>query len=252
VTAGPADRHAAADHHTAAGHDAAAGRGCLRASHADREHVIDVLKAAFVQGRLTRDDLEARAGRTFTARTHADLAALTADLPAGLAVARAARRPARASARPPVTKAVLACAGAATAPALTLIAIATDSESLARWMFLVAVVYIVAWLAAGAQMLDTWYRRRSRGQLPPRRVPRGRALDGGQDGPAGGDLTACAARADRPARRTPARAWSHPARAPVTAGTPGPAPAPGPAGHDVTSASRRRYFCSRTRRLAAS
>jgi hypothetical protein len=117
-------------------------------------------------------------------------------------------------------------------------------------MFLVAVVYIVAWLAAGAQMLDTWYRRRSRGQLPPRRVPRGRALDGGQDGPAGGDLTACAARADRPAGRPPGHGVIR--RAPVTAGTPGPAPAPGPAGHDVTSASRRRYFCSRTRRLAAS
>jgi hypothetical protein len=29
-------------------------------------------------------------------------------------------------------------------------------------VFLVAVVYIVAWLAAGAQMLDTWYQRRSR------------------------------------------------------------------------------------------
>jgi predicted RNA-binding Zn ribbon-like protein len=156
VTAGPADHHIAAGHHTAA------GRGCLRASHADREHVIDVLKAAFVQGRLTKDELDARAGQAFAARTSADLAALTADLPAGLAVARAARRPARAPARPPVTKAVIACAGAATAPALTLIAFGTDSESLAKWVFLVAVVYIVAWLAAGAQMLDTWYQRRSR------------------------------------------------------------------------------------------
>jgi hypothetical protein len=180
VTAGSADHHTAADHHTT-GHHAPAGRGRPRASHADREHVIDVLKAAFVQGRLTKDELDMRAGRTFAARTHADLAALTADLPAGLAVPRAAGMPAQDPARPPVTKAVLACAGAAVAPALTLIAIATDSESLARWVFLVAVVYIVAWLAAGAQMLDTSYRRRSRGQLPPRRVRRGQALDGGQD-----------------------------------------------------------------------
>jgi hypothetical protein len=210
--------------------------------------VIDVLKAAFVQGRLTKDELEARAGQTFAARTHADLAALTADLPAGLTVARAARRPARAPAPPPVTKAVLACAGAATAPALTLIAIATDSESLAKWLFLVAVVYIVAWLAAGAQMLDTWYRRRSRGQLPPRRVRRGRALDGRQDGTTGGDLTAWAARADPPARRPPGHGVSRPARRSL----PGPASARGPAGHDVTSGSRRCYFCSRTRRLAAS
>ena len=61
----------------------AAGRGCLRASHADREHVIDVLKAAFVQGRLTKDELDLRVGQTFASRTFADLTALTADLPAG-------------------------------------------------------------------------------------------------------------------------------------------------------------------------
>ena len=34
---------------------AAAGRGRLRASQLDREHVIDMLKAAFVQGLITRD-----------------------------------------------------------------------------------------------------------------------------------------------------------------------------------------------------
>jgi hypothetical protein len=55
----------------------------LRASHADREHVIDVLKAAFVQGRLTKDELDLRVGQTFASRTFADLTALTADLPAG-------------------------------------------------------------------------------------------------------------------------------------------------------------------------
>jgi Domain of unknown function (DUF1707) len=41
--------------------------------------VIDVLKAAFVQGRLTRDEFDARVGRAFTSRTYADLAAVTAD-----------------------------------------------------------------------------------------------------------------------------------------------------------------------------
>ena len=47
----------------------AAARGYLRASHADREQVIGVLKAAFVQGRLTKDELDARAGQAFAART---------------------------------------------------------------------------------------------------------------------------------------------------------------------------------------
>ena len=63
----------------------AAGRGHLRASHADREQVIGTLKAAFVQGRLTKDEFDLRVGQTLAARTYAELAALTADLPAGLA-----------------------------------------------------------------------------------------------------------------------------------------------------------------------
>ena len=51
---------------------AAAGRGRIRAGHADREQVIEALKNAFVQGRLTRDELDTRAGRTLAARTRAD------------------------------------------------------------------------------------------------------------------------------------------------------------------------------------
>jgi hypothetical protein len=61
---------------------AAAADGHLRAAHADREQVIAVLKAAFVQGRLTKDELEARAGQAFAAKTYAELATLTADIPA--------------------------------------------------------------------------------------------------------------------------------------------------------------------------
>ncbi len=62
----------------------AAGRGCLRASHADREQVIDTLKTAFVRGVLVKDEFDLRVGLTFAARTNAELAALTADLPAKL------------------------------------------------------------------------------------------------------------------------------------------------------------------------
>jgi Domain of unknown function (DUF1707) len=63
----------------------AAGRGHMRAGHADRERVVAVLKAAYVQGQLTKDELEVRAGQAFAARTYAELAALTADLPVGTA-----------------------------------------------------------------------------------------------------------------------------------------------------------------------
>jgi Domain of unknown function (DUF1707) len=93
---------------------AALGRGHLRACHADREQVIGVLKAAFVQGRLGRDELNARVGQALAARTYADLATLTADLPAGLAAAEPPYQPARGRAPRPVrTAAWLMCLGAA-------------------------------------------------------------------------------------------------------------------------------------------
>ena len=60
---------------------AAASGGRLRAGHADREQVIEALKDAFADGRLTKDELEARTGQTLAARTRADLAALTAGIP---------------------------------------------------------------------------------------------------------------------------------------------------------------------------
>jgi hypothetical protein len=73
----------------------------VRASDADRERVVDALKAAFVQGLLTKDDLGIRAGQALAARTYGDLAAIMAGIPAAPAsagLARAARpgRPGRA------------------------------------------------------------------------------------------------------------------------------------------------------------
>jgi uncharacterized protein len=58
------------------------GRGRLRASDADREQVIDTLKAAFVQDRLTRDQLGVRAGQALVSRTYAELAAVSDGIPA--------------------------------------------------------------------------------------------------------------------------------------------------------------------------
>ena len=64
-----------------------AGRGHMRAAQADREQAITVLKAAYAQGRLTKDELEVRAGQAFASRTYAELGALTADIPADLPTA---------------------------------------------------------------------------------------------------------------------------------------------------------------------
>jgi len=85
----------------------AAGRGGLRSSDADREQVIDTLKAAFVQGRLTRDELGRRTGRALESRTYAELAAVTDGIPPA-PEPRPPLKPARAHARKPVNKKVVA------------------------------------------------------------------------------------------------------------------------------------------------
>jgi hypothetical protein len=55
----------------------------VKASDADREHVIGVLREAFAEGRLTAEEHSARVGQAYGARTYAELAAVSADLPAG-------------------------------------------------------------------------------------------------------------------------------------------------------------------------
>ena len=82
---------------------AAAG---LRASRADRERVIDLLKAAFAQGRLDKDEFDARIGQALASRTYPELAAVTAGIPAGLTAALPRRPPARAGRRIPFNTAV--------------------------------------------------------------------------------------------------------------------------------------------------
>jgi Domain of unknown function (DUF1707) len=74
---------------TAGREDGTAGElGQLRTSRADREQAIDVLKAAFVQGRLTKDEFDLRVGQVLASRTYADLDALTADIPDGITSAQ--------------------------------------------------------------------------------------------------------------------------------------------------------------------
>ena len=66
----------------------AAGRGYLRVSHAEREQVIGTLKAAFVHGRLVKDEFDLRVSQALASRTYAELAAVPAGLPAVPAAAQ--------------------------------------------------------------------------------------------------------------------------------------------------------------------
>jgi hypothetical protein len=72
----------------------------MRASHADRERVIDTVKAAFARGQLTAGELDARVGQALTARTYAELAAVTLSIPARSDLARPPK-PARTQPRQP-------------------------------------------------------------------------------------------------------------------------------------------------------
>jgi uncharacterized membrane protein len=55
----------------------------VRASDADRERLVEVLKNGFAEGRLTQDEYNLRMGHAYTARTYGELGALVADLPGG-------------------------------------------------------------------------------------------------------------------------------------------------------------------------
>ena len=86
------------------GDNAAAARGRddgrFRVSRGDREQVIELLKTAFVDERLTTEELDARVGQALTSRTRADLAAVTADIPAGPNVGQPPREAAQAHGQP--------------------------------------------------------------------------------------------------------------------------------------------------------
>jgi len=55
----------------------------MLASSADRERAIDVAKAAYGEGRLTKEEFDHRVNRIAAARTYGDLSMTISDLPAG-------------------------------------------------------------------------------------------------------------------------------------------------------------------------
>jgi hypothetical protein len=149
---------------------AAEGRshGDLRAGHADRDQAIGTLKAAYVQGRLTEDELDARVEQVYASRTYAELAEVTADIPAELTRARPPRDPWRA------TKVAWGVVYALILPGLmTLVALPggpapTTGREVVTYF---AVVYAIFWVLGVSVMVACRLEKRSGGQLPPRSAP---------------------------------------------------------------------------------
>lgn len=134
----------------------AGGQGHLQLPHADREEVIDVLKTAFVDGRLDRDELDLRVGQALASRTYPDLAALTADIPARLARARPPG-----PAREPVSKAAVVAMACATAALVGMFPVMMMRPPWPRFVLPVAALWFVlvmavptGWLALLQEWLD--------------------------------------------------------------------------------------------------
>jgi Domain of unknown function (DUF1707) len=158
--AGPGDQIAAG----------AGGHSHLRASHADRKQVIDLLKAAFVQGRLARDEFELRVGQALASQTYADLAALTADIPAELTGAQPAEC-ARTSADKEAVTAV-ACVSAAWLSIWVPVVIVDGINSLANLVLVVVLICVVPVSLLGFLLYHAWLDQRA-GRPPSQGLPPG-------------------------------------------------------------------------------
>ena len=174
MVAGPGDERAAAE---------GRGRGQFRASHADREQVIGTLKAAFVQGMLAKDEFDQRVGQAFAARTCAELAVLTADLPVG-PIAAQSSKPVRGQGEQPVLR-----PGPALAVATALYAGVWAFTFLPSWptnaegdspapiimlFFSTSLIYLFVSVMAVGFMIAGWREKRSGGRqhiTEPTRYP---------------------------------------------------------------------------------
>jgi hypothetical protein len=149
--------------------------GSARASDADRERVVDLLKAAFVEGQLTRDELEERVGGALIARTHADLAMVTADIPAGIAsAAPPAPATARATRKPRPRAKAAACMVAALV-VMVIDAASTHGEGAAANLFYVVsiMVFVAAFIAWLCTLVVEPGDAPAAGQHPQRPIPAG-------------------------------------------------------------------------------
>jgi Domain of unknown function (DUF1707) len=159
---GPGDQTSAAE---------GRNRGDLRASHADRERVIGTLKAAYVEGRLTEDELDARVGQVYASRTYAELAKVTAevtaDIPVDPARARSMRDPWRA------TKIAWRIEYAIFLPGIVAVLLIPGGPhtSVATVVTMTTVVYLLFWILGVSLMISSRPPKRSGGQLPPWSAP---------------------------------------------------------------------------------
>ena len=200
----------------------AARRGRLRASHADRDQVIDTLKAAFVQGMLAKDEFDLRVSQAFASRTYAELAAVTADLPAEPTAAQPPK-PARPQGEQPVLRPgpVIMAATAVNAGVWAFTFIphwaprnpeSDPPPAIVLLFFTTNLIYPLVLAIAVGFMIAGWREKRS-GRRPPRRPAPGAGGQASRRPPSadpGGELPPV----DRGHQHTAEVERSHPPRPP--------------------------------------
>jgi hypothetical protein len=143
----------------------AGGRGHVRASHADREQAIDMLKAAFIQARLDKDEFDLRVGQALASRTYADLAALTVDIHAGLTRVEPPE-----PARKPASKDAVTAVASVSVAWISIwvpLAVVDATGSLANLILVVVLISVVPALLAGYLLTCAWLDKHAGRQSSP-------------------------------------------------------------------------------------
>jgi hypothetical protein len=142
--------------------------------------VISTLKGAYVAGMLAKDEFDLRVGQTLAARTYAELAAVTPDLPATLAAAQPSTL-ARAQGEEPMRHPgrMIAVATAVYAGPWAYVLWTSPNRDdnhavgllILLWIYGGFIAYLLAWFVAVVNMIALWREKRSGGQLPRGQAP---------------------------------------------------------------------------------
>jgi hypothetical protein len=146
------------------------GASHIIAWQADRNQVLDALKAAFVQGRLTKGEFDQRIGQVLAA--YAELDAVTADLPAEPAPARMPEPARESHNRRVIQRGTAAGAGGSMAFAAAMIAVAGGNPAIAL-IVVPAAGLVVAVVLAGLLTLLSWVLEKGSSRQPSQSPPAG-------------------------------------------------------------------------------
>jgi Domain of unknown function (DUF1707) len=131
-------------------------------SQADRRQVLEALKAAFVQGRLTKDEFDQRVGRVLA--TYAELDALTADIPVGPTPAQLPAPGRESHNRKVIQRGTAVGAGASMAFTAALVMLLGGPA--VAWIAVPAVGAVVAVVLARLLTLLSWVLEKGSGRQP--------------------------------------------------------------------------------------